>query len=79
MEICPKSGLLRSRCKCSDCYPFWHPMRRTLSRGARRTRKKRLLRIKKTLDEQQRWIDGLLAEHRAKHPNMWGDPDAGND
>lgn len=76
LPICPKSGLLRTRCKCSDCYPFWRPYKPRLSRGAKRNRKKRLLRVKAGIDAQQRWIDGMLAEHRAAHPHMWGDADA---
>lgn len=72
---CPKSGLLRSRCRCSDrqCYGRANASERRESRGARRTRKRRAMKRAQILADQQSMVRRMLENHSRAHPEMYSE------
>lgn len=75
LPVCPKSGLLRSRCRCSDpdCYGKQTPTERAEGRGARRNRLRRERKKQQVLAGQQTWIQRTLEAHSRVHPEMYSE------
>lgn len=75
LPTCPRSGLLRSRCRCSDpeCYGRVSPTERHESRGARRNRKRREMKRRQQEEARKNWMQEVWKAHSYAHPEMWSE------
>lgn len=75
MEVCPKSGLLRSRCRCSDplCYGRRTPTERHEGRDRRRNRTRQAKKRQEILDAQKNFVQRTLEAHSRAHPEMYSE------
>lgn len=73
--ICPKSGLLRSRCRCSDpgCYGKQTPSEYQEGRGDRRRRIRRAQKNMQQLADQALLVQRALEAHSRVHPEMYSE------
>lgn len=71
--ICPASGLLRSRCRCSDpaCYGRPNATERRESGGHRRGRLRRQKKREQRELEQKLMVKRAQRNHALEHPEMW--------
>lgn len=75
LPICPKSGLLRSRCRCSDpgCYGKQTPSEYREGRGASRSRMRRAQKNMQQLADQALFVQRVLEDHSRAHPEMYSE------
>lgn len=73
LPVCPKSGLLRSRCRCSDpqCYGRTSAHDRRESGGQRRARVRRMKKREAQEQAQKDWMQNHWTLHAMAHPEIW--------